>query len=73
MDDIRPLVYFRSDFGGWCQVTLALITLGAGAGEPLSVTQSVEMCQDIRCQRFGVSVSHAGDTRQRHETWRQKL
>ena len=52
----------------WCQVTLALIILGAGAGEPHEWK-----CVKTSDVRAGVSVSHAGDTRQRHETWRQEL
>ena len=44
-----------------CQVTLALITLGAG--EPHEWK-----CVKLSDVRAGVNVSHAGDTRQRHET-----
>ena len=57
MDDIRPLVYFRPDFGGWCQVTLALITLGAGAREPTSGNVSRRQMSEPE------SVCHMPETR----------
>ena len=57
MDDIRPLIYFRPDFGGWCQVTLALITVGAG--EPSSGNVSKRQMSELE------SVCHMLETRDR--------
>ena len=43
----------------WCQVTLALVTLGAARAG--GARMSVEMCQDVRCETQCV-------TCRRHET-----
>ena len=61
-----PSFISAPDFGGWCQVTLALITLGAGAGEPSSMTHDTVSGNVSRRQMSEPeSVCHMPETRDR--------